>query len=266
MKNKLLAGIFAILVFTLMAGCTNDPDPDPTPTPNKGNPASALDWSKIIDYDKDEGDRILGTATAALDGTNGRYQETVLGNFFMDALAEYARYVSGKKIDFALFNDAFIRSFNNLPEGEITNSTISVNGTDTVVVSTFTGKQVKDIIEGFVSSTASSTWARGCAPMVSKELSYTIDASTTPPQAKNIKVNGAAINETKEYRVAGGNFIGDNNTADRFIPILPDEKKEKYAPTRVGWAVAMYIIAKGTINPADYPVAKRITGIKPTIQ
>jgi len=263
MKNKFLAGIFAILVFTLMAGCTNDPDPDPDP--NKGKTAPVLDWSKTAGYDSTEGDRILGKATAAFDGTNGRYQETVLGNFFMDALAEYARYVSGKTIDFALFNDAFIRSFTNLPAGEITNSIVSVNGTDTVVVSTFTGKQVRDIINGFVSSTSTGQWNRGCAIMVSKELSYTIDTSTTPPQATNIKVNGAPIDDAKEYRVAGGNFIGDNTTTGRFIPVLPDDKKEKLAPTRVGWAVAMYIIAKGTINPADYPVAGRITGIKPTL-
>jgi 2',3'-cyclic-nucleotide 2'-phosphodiesterase (5'-nucleotidase family) len=258
MKNKLLAGIFVILILTVMAGCKEDDDPPPPPPP-------ALDWSKAAGYDPTNGDRILGKATAALDGTNGRYQETVLGNFFMDGLAEYARYASGKKIDFALFNDAFIRSFTNLPAGDITNSTISVNGTDTVVVSTFTGKQVRDIIEGFVSSTATGTWARGCAPMVSKEVSYTIDTTTTPPQAKNIKVNGAAINDTKEYRVAGGNFIGDNTTADRFIPVLDAAKKEKYAPTTVGQAVAMYVLAKGTINPADYAVRGRITGIKLTL-
>jgi len=260
MRNRLLAGIFAILVLAALAGCAGDGVTSSPPPP-----PPALDWSKIADYDSTDGNRVLGTATAALDGTNGRYQETVLGNFYMDGLAEYARHVSGKRIDFALFNDAFIRSFTNLPEGEIKNSAISTNGTDTVVVSIFTGQQVKDIIEGFVASTSTGSWNRGCAPMVSKELSYTIDTSTTPPQAKNIKVNGAAINDTQEYRVAGGNFIGDNTTANRFIPILSDEKKEKYAPTKVGEAVAMYIIAKGTIKPSDYPVAGRITGVKPTL-
>ena len=263
MKNKFLAGIFAILVFTALSGCGGGDIDEPPPD---------LDWSKIAGYDATVGDRILGRATAAFDGTNGRYQETVLGNFFMDALAEYARHISGKTIDFALFNDAFIRSFTNLPAGEITNSTISVNGTDTVVVSTFTGRQVKDIINGFVSSsTSSGSWNRGCAPMISKELSYTIDTTGDTPQAYNIRVNGAPIDEVKEYRVATGNFFGDYTLTapatvnDRFIPVLPDEKKEKYAPTKVGWAVAMYILAKGTINPDDYPLAGRITGIKPTL-
>jgi 2',3'-cyclic-nucleotide 2'-phosphodiesterase (5'-nucleotidase family) len=220
-----------------------------------------LDWSKVANYDAANGDRILGTATAAFDGRNGRYMETILGNFCMDALAEYARHVSGKTIDFALFNDAFIRSFTNLSKGEIANSAISGNGTDTVVIATFTGEQVKDIIGGFVKSTTNGTWSRNCAPMVSKELNYTITGTTTATMAvTDIKVNGIVINDTNEYQVATGNFIGDNTTAGRFLPILPDEKKIKYAPTTVGHAIAMYILAKGTIDPADYPLG-RYTGI-----
>jgi len=268
MKNKFLAGIFAILVFTLMAGCTNDPDPTPdtTPDPNKGKTAPVLDWSKVADYNAADGDLVLGTLMAVLDGTDGKFKETVFGNFSMDALAEYARFVSGENIDFALHNDSFTRNNPTLSAGELKNSDITgISGmTDTLVVATFTGKQVKDVIEGFVKSTTTGSWSRYCAVIVSKELSYTIDTNDTTPQATNIKVNGVAIDETKDYRIAVGNFIGDNTATNRFLPILDAEKKEKYTPTTVGQAIAMYILAKGTIDPADYPLG-RYTGVVPVI-
>ena len=228
---------------------------------------TALAWSKVADYDATDGDRILGTLTAELAATNGRYQESVLGNFIMDGIAEYARYISGEKIDFALHNDTFVRATPTpiLLAGELSNSAITgLSGRDTLVVATFTGRQVKDVIEGFVSSTSSGSWNRNCAPTVSKELSYTIDTSTTPPQAKDIKVNGAAIDETKDYRIAAGDFIGDNTDETRFFPVLSNEKKTKYAPTTLQQALAMYVLAKGTINPADYPLG-RYTGEVPVI-
>jgi ribosomal silencing factor RsfS len=225
-----------------------------------------FDWSKITGYDTSDGDLILGTAAAAFDGTNGRYQETVMGNFTMDGLAEYARYISGERIDFALHNDSFMRNNPSLSAGEISNSGITgISGmTDTLVVATFTGKQVKDVIDGFVSSTTAGTWSRNCAVIVSKELSYTIDTSTTPPHAVNVKVNNAAIVEDRDYRIAVGNFIGDNTTAGRFLPVLPDEKKTKYAPTTLAHAVAMYVLSKGTIKPSDYPLG-RYTGTVPAL-
>jgi hypothetical protein len=227
---------------------------------------TALDWSKIADYDAADGDRILGTATAEFLATNGQYQETVLGNCIMDGIAEYARYVSGEEIDFALHNDSFVRGAitPKLPAGELSNSTVlGLSGTDTLVVATFTGKQVKDVIEGFVKSTSTGSWNRKCAPTVSKEVSYTITSTTTETMAvTNIKVNGTPIDESKEYRIAGGNFILDNTNATRFFPVLDAEKKIKYAPTTLAQAFAMYVLAKGTLDPADYPLG-RYTGVVP---
>lgn len=249
-----IALVLGALMFSFTA-CDNGTTDAPPPV---------LDWGKAAGYDPADGDRILGTATAALDGTNGRYQETVLGNFVMEGIAEYARYVSGEKIDFALHNGQNLKVF-NLEAGELSNTDIlALIGTDKLFVCTFTGKQVKDVIEGFVKSATPGSWSANCAVMVSKEVSYTIDSSANPPEAKNIKVNGAAIDEDKEYRIAVGNFIGDNTNTTRFFPVLDADKKTDYT-TPLNQTVAQYVLAKGTINPSDYPLG-RYTGTVPALQ
>jgi 2',3'-cyclic-nucleotide 2'-phosphodiesterase (5'-nucleotidase family) len=255
MKNKLLAGIFAILVLAALAGCDSD----------SGSTTPTLDWGKAANYDPDNGDLVLGTATAEFVGTNGRYKETVLGNFIMDGIAEYARHVSGEKIDFALHNGQNLQAF-SLSAGELINNDImALLRTDILFVCTFTGKQVKDLIEGFVKSETPSTWSANCAVMVSKEVKYTIDNGTNPPEAKNIKINGADIDEAKDYRIAVGDFIGNNTNESRtFFPILTDDKKTGYGPTMLRQALAMYVLAKGTVNPADYPLG-RYTGEVPAL-
>ena len=253
MRNKLLAA--AILLLAALAGCGDD-----------ANGASELDWSKAVDYDAAEVGRNLGIAAAAFDGTNGRYQETVLGNFIMDGIAAYARHISGGNIDFALHNDSFMRYNPALNAGELINSDIiGMNGgTDTLFVVMYTCEQVTNIINGFVNSPVNGTWRRNCAVLVSREVSYTIDMSTTPPEAKNIRVQGHALDVTREYRVAVGNFIGDNTTDGRFIPVLDENKKTSYAPITVLQAAAMYVLAKGTIDPAEYPLG-RYAGVVPVI-
>jgi 2',3'-cyclic-nucleotide 2'-phosphodiesterase (5'-nucleotidase family) len=251
MKNKLLAGICVILVLAALAGCKTESEETPP----------ALDWSKITGYDSEDGDLVLGTAAAALVGTNGRYKETVLGNFVMDGIAEYARHATGGTIDLALHNGQNLRvpEGGSLPAGELTNTVIlGLIGNDKLFVSTFTGRQVKDVIEGYVKSATAGTWSGNCAVMVSKEVSYTIDTSTNPPEAKNIKVNGADIDEAKDYKIAVGEFIGNNTNESRtFLPILPDDKKTNYE-TLLKEALAMYVLAKGTVNPSDYPLGRYI--------
>ncbi|MDR2735188.1 MAG: 5'-nucleotidase C-terminal domain-containing protein [Spirochaetota bacterium] len=249
MQHKLLASICALLFLAALAGCGDD---DP-----------ALDWGKTVDYDAAVGERVLGTATAALDGTNGRYQETVLGNFIMDGIAEYARFKSGGTVDFALHNGQNLKVFTL--SGELNNAAIlALLGADKLYICTYTGKQVKDIIEGFVKSTTAGSWNANCAVMVSKEVSYTINTAGGPPEAANIKVNGALVDEGKNYRVALGDFIGNNSNASRFFPVLPDDKKTSYDPTTLAQAVAQYVMAKGTINPSDYPLG-RYTGEVPVL-
>jgi 2',3'-cyclic-nucleotide 2'-phosphodiesterase (5'-nucleotidase family) len=252
MQHKFLASICAILLLAALAGCGDDDEKSP------------LDWSKIAGYDSTDGELILGTAAAALDGTNGRYQETVLGNFIMDAIAEYARYVSGENIDLALHNGQNLGQ-SSLPAGSLSNSTIlALIGADRLFVCTYTGLQVKEIINTFVKSTvASGSWNANCAVLVSKEVSYTINTNTTPPEATNIKVHGADINEDLEYRVALGDFIGNASNPLRF-PVLDADKKTDYL-TPLKQAIAMYVLAKGTIKPSDYPSGRRITGVVPTL-
>jgi len=277
MRHKLL--VLAILLLAALVGCGEDGNNNSTSagastsggdstssSADASSSASALDWTKTAGYNATDGDLVLGSATAALSGTGGRFQETVLGNCIIDGIAEYARYISGATIDFALHNDSFMRNEPSLPAGEIRNADIiGIGGmTDTLVVAIFTGRQVKDVIEGFVQSTTAGSWSRNCAVMVSKEVSYTIDTSASSPLATNIKVNGVAIDEAQDYRIAVGNFIGDNTAAGRFLPVLTDEKKTKYEPTTLGQAFAMYVLAKGTIDPADYPLG-RYPGVVPTL-
>jgi hypothetical protein len=102
--------------------------------------------------------------------------------------------------------------------------------------------------------------------MVSKGISYDISPDTDPalpPKAANIKINGVAIDDAKEYKVALGSFIGGNDDVTRF-PVLDESKRTSYAPTTLAQSLAMYVLAKGTINPADYPLG-RYTGIVPEI-
>jgi 2',3'-cyclic-nucleotide 2'-phosphodiesterase (5'-nucleotidase family) len=279
MKNKLLAGIFAILVLAALAGCDSGstgpegpqgpvgPQGPEGPSGPQGPSVPTLDWGKTADYDSSLGDLVLGTATAALDGTNGRYQETVLGNFIMDGLAEYARYVSGENINFAMHNGQNLRvpEGGGLAAGNLTNNDIlpRISGSDTVYVCTYTGAQIEAIINNFVNSSNGSGSPgsnRNCAVMVSKEVKYEITPDTDtslPPKATNITVNGVALLSDNEYRVAVGSFIGTNAA----YPVA--SKKNNYS-TPINRALAMYVLAKGTINPADYPLG-RYTGEVPLI-
>jgi 2',3'-cyclic-nucleotide 2'-phosphodiesterase (5'-nucleotidase family) len=270
MKNKLLAGIFAILVLAALAGCDSGstgpegpqgPVGPQGPSGPQGPGVATLDWGKTAGYDSSLGDLVLGTATAALDGTNGRYQETVLGNFMMDGLAEYARYVSGENINFALHNGQGmgIPAGNSLATGELDNTAIQglFRNADTLHICTYTGEDITSIITTFVSSTVASTARANCAVLVSKEVSYTIDTSTTPPQPVDIKLNGVPIVLANEYRVVVGSFIGTNAA-------FPTASKKNTYSTTTKEALAMYVLAKGTINPADYPLG-RYTGVVPAL-
>ncbi|MDR2394879.1 MAG: 5'-nucleotidase C-terminal domain-containing protein [Treponema sp.] len=231
----------------MFTGCPTDTDPEPDP------------WEKIAGW-QEGGDFELGTATANIDGNNGRYRETPLGNLIVDGIAEYARYTSGEKVDFALHNGQNLK-VDNITAGKITNTAVSATiGTDTLYLVTYTGKEVAILINIFVNSSSSGKWNANCIALVSEGVSYTVSDTTSPPHATDIKVGGSPINLTKEYRVAVGNFIGATlATANRF----PEgTNKTDLSPTKLSEAVAKYIYVKGTITP---PALGRITGEVPVI-
>ncbi|MDR0629802.1 MAG: 5'-nucleotidase C-terminal domain-containing protein [Treponema sp.] len=242
--------LLGVLAFT---GCPTESDPEP---------GSGLDWGKSANW-QSEGDFELGTAAADIDGTNGRYQETALGNLIADGIAEYARYSSGEKVDFALHNGQDLKA-TKLEAGKITNTQVyGTIGNDTLYLVTYTGAEVTTLINTFVNSSSGEKWSANCVVLVSKEVSYsvTLDSDTTkPPKATKIKVNGTDIDTEKTYLVAVGNFIGATlATANRF-PEGTDKKD--LSPTKLSEAVAQYIYIQGTITPQ---AVDRITGEVPVI-
>jgi len=270
--KKLLHICAVALLLAALAGCGDDDNNNTSSSSavsntSEGSSSAEPDWDKIDGYGPED-NTVLGSATAALDGTGGRYKETVLCNFIMDGITAYARHISGAVIDFALHNGQNLKVF-SIPTGDIGNASIlDLLGSDQLFVCTYTGAQVKAIIDGFVNSSSRTGWSANCAVMVSKELSYAITPddsnSDDPPHATGIRVNGAPINDAEEYRVAVGSFIGDNSISNRFFPVLDATKKDSYAPTQLRHALAMYVLAKGTIDPSDYPLG-RYTGEVPEI-
>jgi 2',3'-cyclic-nucleotide 2'-phosphodiesterase (5'-nucleotidase family) len=237
--------MFVALVFT---GCPTNTDPEPDP------------WEKIADW-SEEGDFELGTATADIDGTNGRYKETPLGNLIADGIAEYARYTSGEQVDFALHNGQDLK-VNGLSAGKLTNTDISATiGNDTLYLVTYTGGEIKTLINIFVSSTSSGTWKANCVVLVSKEVSYSVTPNNDgPPSATSIKVNNKELDPAKTYWVAVGNFIGAATAEQNRFPVGTD--KTDLGPTKLSEAVAQYIYVQGTISP---PEVNRISGTVPEL-
>jgi 2',3'-cyclic-nucleotide 2'-phosphodiesterase (5'-nucleotidase family) len=259
--------VLAALVFT---GCEPDPEPEP-----------GLDWGKAADWDGTDSTTVLGTASAAISGTDIRYKETPLGNLIADGIAEYARFTSGETVDFAMLNGQNVQAFAEISQGEITLDSLSAGLGDSLFLVTYTGKDIEDLINIFVNSNAyqntGSGWKRNCVVLVSSGVSYTVtpdatDADNNPPTATGIKVNGVAIdpdNTEKTYRVAVGNFMaGQNATAEggdatggggaNFVNY--GSAKKSFHPVTLKEAVARYILAKGTVSPV---IEGRISGTVP---
>jgi 2',3'-cyclic-nucleotide 2'-phosphodiesterase (5'-nucleotidase family) len=238
------AFVFAALVFT---GCPMDSDDED----DKDGKKKAWDSS---------GDFELGTATKDIDGTDGRYKETALGNLIADGIAWFARESSGETVDFALHNGQNLK-VDKLAAGKITNTDVlGTIGTDTLYLVTYTGEDVTTLINTFVNSDSDGKWNANCIALVSKEVSYKVTPDTDqtkPPHATEIKVNGAAIGTSKTYRVAVGDFIGKAEKGS-----LPKGDGTDLGPTKLSEAVAQYIYAQGTIDP---PALGRITGKVPEI-
>jgi 2',3'-cyclic-nucleotide 2'-phosphodiesterase (5'-nucleotidase family) len=247
-KNGILF-ISALMIMALVfIGCSTDSDSDPEPDP----------WGTFVW--QEEGNFELGTATADIDGTDGRYKETPLGNLIADGIAEYTRHSSGEQVDFALHNGQNLKVA-KLPAGKITNADISNTiGTDTLYLVSYTGEEITTLINIFVNSSDSGKWKANCIALVSKEVSYTILTGINPPIAANIKVNGSPIELTKSYRVAVGNFIGAAKAADNRFP--EGTNKTDLGPTKLSEAVAQYIYVQGTISPIT---DGRISGVVPVL-
>jgi hypothetical protein len=217
----------------------------------------------------DGGDTAVALGTASAEISSGtvvsgttheiRYKETAFGNLIADGIAAYAHYTSGETIDFALHNGQNVQAAESISVGDIMLTNLP-GMTDTLYLVTYTGEQVKTIINFLVSSNTPSTYKANGIVLVSHGVQYTITPSgtpNTPPTVTDVKVNGSPINATKEYRVALGNFMATNAN----FPVGKNVV-DTYKGTKLQDAVAYYILAKGTIGSV---VEGRITGSVPPI-
>ncbi|MDR3341612.1 MAG: 5'-nucleotidase C-terminal domain-containing protein [Treponema sp.] len=236
------------------------------------NPYADLTWKGALPEDSGEA---IGTAKYNIGGQGRvRYEETALGNLVADGMAVSARNISGQTIDFAFINGQNFQSQTTILKGKIYQSSLNSGLTDVLHVATFTAKDIFGIFNTLISSDAyessGSGWKRNCVVVVSKEVSYTINNSTTPPSVSEIKVNGVAINKddaATKFRVTTGNFFttGTFVTQSSIKPYAnADDEKDPdnvyNCEDTVKTAVLKYIYAKGTIEPA---VEGRIVGTVP---
>jgi 2',3'-cyclic-nucleotide 2'-phosphodiesterase (5'-nucleotidase family) len=242
----------AALAFT---GCKQDPEEDPVYDPYAG-----LDWGAISNWEDIDDAYTLGVAVKDIDATSIRYKETALGNLIVDGIAAYAEHTSGKPVDFAMLNGQGA-VLTTISKGDITTDQLTSMKDDGLYIVTYTGAQIKEIINIFVNSTSSGKWNANCAVLVSKGVSYRVDDddnnATTPPKAVDIKVNGSPLSDEKSYRVAVGSFMATNTN----FPVGAS-KETDYADELLETAVAKYIAAKGTVEPV---VEGRITGEVPAL-
>jgi 2',3'-cyclic-nucleotide 2'-phosphodiesterase (5'-nucleotidase family) len=281
------AGILLAAAFVLFAlaftGCsTDDGGGDEEPGP---------DWGKIASWNGEDAAVVLGTASADISGLDIRYKETPLGNLIADGIAEYARYTSAEKVDFAMLNgqnvqnlstevvdaDGNTTTYKGIPKGDITLASLTSGSStlgDTLFLVTYTGAEIEAIINVFVNSPVAGQWRANCVVLVSKGVSYTVSADdtdlTNPPHVTGIKINGAPIDSTKTYRVAVGNFIAGQNAGGGTATSGGPANFVSYGGTdqellgdTLKQAVAKYILAMGTVNPKT---ENRIIGIVPSIQ
>jgi hypothetical protein len=270
-KRLALIGLSALLIAAAMcfAGCDND-----TTIEYRDriyDPYADITWKEL----PEDTTASIGTAKYNIGGQGRvRYEETAIGNLVADGMAVSARNISGQTIDFAFINGQNFQNQTTILKGDVYQSSLNHGLTDPLHVATFTAKDIFGIFDTLISSDAyestGSGWKRNGIIAVSKEVSYTIDNSTTPPTVAAIKVNGVAIDKddaATKFRVATGNFFTTSTFASNsgIKPYANAEDAEDpgnvyNCEDTVKTAVLKYIYAKGTIEPA---VEGRIVGTVP---
>jgi 2',3'-cyclic-nucleotide 2'-phosphodiesterase (5'-nucleotidase family) len=158
----------------------------------------------IIDFYKPEMDSlmqgVLGYSSVEMRSSR---PESLLSNFAVDALLEFAQKISNKKVDFSLTNFGGIRAA--LPAGPVRRYDIySIFPFENyVVILDLTGASVKKLFDSFASNKVEA-------------MSYNVHLEIKGGVLINALIDGAQIDDSKIYRIATIDFLlggGDNVVA-----------------------------------------------------
>jgi 5'-nucleotidase len=204
--------------------------------------------------------RVVGAITADIVRDNGSNGESPLGDVIADAQLAYTKS-AGAQI--ALMNPGGIRaslpyaaSAGGEPPGQITyGEAFTVQPFNNLVVTqTFTGAQLKDVLEQQFPGFAEQTTQR--ILQVSDGLTYTWSASAAPgSKVSNLALNGTPIDPAATYRVTTNDFLA--NGGDGF-KLLTGGKERVTAPGFDVDALVAYLGAGAPVAPGP---ANRITRV-----
>lgn len=199
----------------------------------------------LIEANKGELERVIGTSTNVLDGAREhvRKGETNLGNLLTDAMLDIG------DADVALANGGGIRD--SIDEGDITvNEVIQAFPFENyLVVIEVTGQDIKDALE---LGTDAYPELKGAFPHVAG-MTYEIDPDREiGDRIVNIKVDGEALELDKTYELATNNFLRDGGDGYTMF----EGKKLVVEKEALNELLIDYIENLGTVS---YEVEERIT-------
>jgi 2',3'-cyclic-nucleotide 2'-phosphodiesterase (5'-nucleotidase family) len=185
-------------------------------------------------------DEVLGRSRREL--TRGGAGETPAGNMITDAMRDYAG------ADIAVHNSSGIRA--NIPEGDVTYRDVyqvDVFG-NTAVVGTFTGKQVRDILEVSVNGHHAMFQVSGV------KFSY---APKKPIGEKvlSVEVAGKPLDDAGTYKLVTNSFLAQGS-GEYVIFTRGQDIEDTYMPLRE--IIAGYIRKH---SPVDARLEGRITAV-----
>jgi 5'-nucleotidase len=189
--------------------------------------------------------RVVGTVTGTISRTAGPNGESPLGDVIADAQLAYTQ-ANGAQI--ALMNPGGIRA-DLVPTAGSNQVTFGAAFTvqpfnNLVVTQTFTGAQLKDVLEQQFAGFGGQTTQRILQP--SAGFTYTFDTTAAAgSRVSNMALNGTPIDPAATYRVTTNDFLA--NGGDTF-PGFTAGTDRVYAPGFDVDALAAYL-ATGPIGP-----------------
>jgi hypothetical protein len=177
-----------------------------------GVPESVPDFSA---FDLTDTARVIGYSAQAYPGGDKRAKEIALGDLTNDALAWYIRNIEEEEIAFAYTNGGAIQT-DGLSGGAITigSAKSNVAKSDALYIYTLTGAQIKTRFLALKNDRA----------QVSREVQYTIDLTDSDNvQITAVTINGQAINDTTQYRIASSQWNPTGKTGYEGVEVTAVE-------------------------------------------
>lgn len=182
-------------------------------------------------------DAVIGRSRREL--TRAGMEECAAGNLITDAMREYA------KADIALHNSAGIRA--NFPEGDITYRhvyNVDIFG-NTLVVGTYTGTQVREMLEVSVNGHHAIFQVSGV------RMTYT-KKKPIGSRVLTVTVNGQPLDPARNYVVASNSYLAAGS-GEYGVFAAAEDLEDTYLPLRD--VIAQYIRRH---SPVDARVEGRI--------